>query len=813
MGIVLKARDTRLHRVVAIKVLAPELAVNPTARKRFLREAQAAAAVSHDHVVTIHAVDENETAGRPGLPYLVMEFIDGQSLQQKLDAQGSLPLDEVLRIGRQVAAGLAAAHAQGLIHRDIKPANILLQNGVQRVRITDFGLARAADDVGMTRTGEVTGTPQYMSPEQAQGLRVDVRSDLFSLGSVLYATCTGRSPFRAETTVASLRRVCDDQPRPLQDVNPEVPAWLVAIVDRLLEKDPDDRYQTAEEVAELLGKHLAHVQARVQAPASAPHSGPINPVPRGSAKRRHPRRRLAFVGMAVMAVAASLAVSEATGVTRLSETVVRIFTGEGTLVIEVDDPNVRISLDGEELRITGAGSLEIKLRPGQYQFQATKDGEPVKSEIVSISHGGRKIVRVTLEADVRAKTPGLEPAVENLKGAFFVQSAGGRTIGRFDSLSDAVLGSTAGDTIEIRGNGDYVCTPIQIRNGARILRAGSGYKPVLRFHCAQVGVAETMLQADDSLVMEGLELHWTSRQPFVSQTFLITTTGELHIANCSFYVDGDVGPHACIGATGKGSCEIRNCLFVNPGLAAVSMERVGDIGVIANCVHVGVSQALCMGGLNHPRYRLSHNTLVTEAQAFLTGHATFLAGELPRKYVDVDATGNVFDADVLWYFHDLDATAEEMDFGAGRAEARFPQWCAWRGEENLYLCRSRFAKWINDTGVTRWNGPTDLAGWNKLWDATEFGSIEGPVRFQGGDMLSRLRTSPAAITAEDFRLRPDSHGYQAGRDGRDFGADVDLVGPGTAYEYWKRTADYAAWRKLVGESMANAGADDPRSDD
>jgi serine/threonine protein kinase len=146
MGVVLKARDKMLNRVVAIKVLAPELASNPTARKRFEREAHAAAAVVHQHVVTIHAVDEDR------LPYLVMEFIAGQSLKEKIDRDGHLKLIEILRIGQQVASGLAAAHALGLMHRDVKPANILLENGVERVRITDFGLARAVDDVGMTRT-------------------------------------------------------------------------------------------------------------------------------------------------------------------------------------------------------------------------------------------------------------------------------------------------------------------------------------------------------------------------------------------------------------------------------------------------------------------------------------------------------------------------------------------------------------------------------------------------------------------------------------------------------------------------------------
>ena len=266
MGIVLRAVDANLNRVVAIKVLVPELAGNPQARRRFLREAQAAAAVCHDHVVTIHGVDDDEK-----LPFIVMEYIVGQSLQQKIDKSGPLGLKETLRIGMQIAAGLTAAHKQGLVHRDIKPANILLENGVERVKITDFGLARASDEVAITQFGQIAGTPQYMSPEQAMGHSVDQRSDLFSLGSVLYTMCTGRPAFRADSTVAVLRRVCDETPRPISELNPDIPDWLVAIVERLMAKAPEQRFQSASEVANLLEQWLAHCQqpGSVPRPASS----------------------------------------------------------------------------------------------------------------------------------------------------------------------------------------------------------------------------------------------------------------------------------------------------------------------------------------------------------------------------------------------------------------------------------------------------------------------------------------------------------------------------------------------------------------
>ncbi len=262
MGIVLRAVDPKLNRVVAVKALLPELAANPNARRRFLREAQAAAAVSHPHVVTIHAVDDTheDANGKPVPPFLVMECVVGQSLQQKLDRIGALRLTEILRISRQIGEGLAAAHKQGLIHRDIKPANILLENGVERVKITDFGLARAIDDITVTRTGEVCGTPQYMSPEQACGERVDQRSDLFSLGCLMYAMCTGHSPFRGDSIAHVIKRVTQDVPRPIVEQNPEIPNWLAEIIDCLLQKNPDHRFQTAEGLVAILEQHLARIQ-------------------------------------------------------------------------------------------------------------------------------------------------------------------------------------------------------------------------------------------------------------------------------------------------------------------------------------------------------------------------------------------------------------------------------------------------------------------------------------------------------------------------------------------------------------------------
>jgi len=254
-GIVVKAFDEKLHRVVAIKLMNPDLASTSPPRKRFLREAWTAAAVRHENIVGIHAVEEEP------IPYLVMEYIPGITLQQRLDQNGPLELPEILKIGQQMAAGMAAAHAANLIHRDIKPSNILLEEGIEaRVKISDFGLARAVDDASLTSSGLIAGTPMYMAPEQARGEILDHRADLFSLGSVLYQMTSGRPPFRAANTMAVLKRVCDDTPRPIQDVVPGVPDWLCSIVFRLLEKKPEARFQTAKEVADVFARCQAELQ-------------------------------------------------------------------------------------------------------------------------------------------------------------------------------------------------------------------------------------------------------------------------------------------------------------------------------------------------------------------------------------------------------------------------------------------------------------------------------------------------------------------------------------------------------------------------
>jgi serine/threonine protein kinase len=277
MGIVFEAEDTQLQRRVALKAMKPAV-LNPANRERFLHEARATAAIEHDHIVTIYQVGEDN-----GVPYLAMKLLQGKSLEDKLkDEGGWLPVAEVVRIGREVAEGLEAAHAKGLIHRDIKPANIWLEGERGRVKIVDFGLARAAEvDLNLTQEGLVMGTPAYMAPEQADDKPLDHRCDLFSLGSVLYRSVTGQFPFKGKDSMAIMMALATKQPDPPREIDPMVPAPLSDLIMRLLAKEPDERPRNAAAVSEALTAIEQELRAAPPAPKPAPssdHEGDLMPI-------------------------------------------------------------------------------------------------------------------------------------------------------------------------------------------------------------------------------------------------------------------------------------------------------------------------------------------------------------------------------------------------------------------------------------------------------------------------------------------------------------------------------------------------------
>ena len=245
MGVVYKAEDTRLKRTVALKFLPEEIGENPSSKERFLREARAAGALDHPNIAVVHDVGES-----PDGMFIAMAYYPGESIKKKIE-RGPLPIEEALELGRQIAEGLAAAHNSEIIHRDIKPANVMVTREGQ-AKIVDFGLAKLAGEVTLTRAGANVGTVVYMSPEQVRGERVDQRTDLWSLGVLLYEMITGKRPFSGKTEVTAINAILSEAPTPLLKGRPDCPELVEDLVLALLSKDREDRPTTAAVVAQRL---------------------------------------------------------------------------------------------------------------------------------------------------------------------------------------------------------------------------------------------------------------------------------------------------------------------------------------------------------------------------------------------------------------------------------------------------------------------------------------------------------------------------------------------------------------------------------
>lgn len=412
-SVVLEAFDTRLERIVAIKVLASESCRDPRTRERFKHEAKTAARISHPNVTQVLGVGEEDRA-----PYLVMEFVNGQSLQQRVEKEGALPVADVIHIALHIAKGLGAVHQHNLVHRDIKPSNIILAG--DGVKITDFGVARCDDHLGLTRTGEVPGTPEFMSPEQAQGLPVDERSDLFSLGSVMYMMATGKSPFEAATPLTAMRRVCDDAPEAIRELNPEVPMWLAAVVDRLLEKRADDRIATADALVRLI-------------------HGQVSPPPRNIRQRALKRTTTYTLYLGIL-----IAVCLVFCYYGPPNPIYPILVGAGYTSVYVEDPTIEVTISDGQFTLTQMGSVfACLLKPGPVHVTARKEGQKIDQQIVQLPP--RSYIEVVVDnPEAEDRVPEVRSRDPNRDAAMLLLSLGGRLRlvseeeGRIEPMIDAV---------------------------------------------------------------------------------------------------------------------------------------------------------------------------------------------------------------------------------------------------------------------------------------------------------------------------------------------------------------------------------------
>jgi hypothetical protein len=534
------------------------------------------------------------------------------------------------------------------------------------------------------------------------------------------------------------------------------------------------------------------------------------------------------------AAAGALGTAEATGVTNVRAAVIRLLTPEGTLVVETDDPAVKVTVEGDgDLVITGAGPQEVRLRAGSYRLRATKDGKPVALErdLVTITRGDRQIVRVRLEGESPAAAV---PKAE--RGAFVVLGGKGVAERKFDTLAEAVLSSSDGDTIEVRGNGPFVTEPVSFGTKRLTIRAATGYRPVIKGAAGRVGEdGWFLLRSQGPLVLEGLELQMTGP---LGEGIVHSVLSPLHVANCRFVHNRSVS----LWSSDTPVHTVRNCEFVSgPNIYATHIysypsnhgKMILENNVLSSPAGHALGLELRRPDLNDVAIHLKDNTVATRNSVIVMGLSVVPiaaeAGAVPdRQPVRWHVTANLFDSinptrspmpcklSLLlppdWY------REGDMPLSAKEAEELLPRLMAWREERNLY------GKGVSFQFMRRSKGPfgpkrtevdellpafRTLADWQRMWKAGDSGSLQGELRYEGGDVFDKMEVSPERITADDFRLRPDSPGYRAGKGGKDLGADVDLVGPGPAYERWKKTPEYQQWLKDTGQLRAEAPKPEP----
>jgi len=726
MGVVLEAEDTALKRVVAIKVLAAHVAEAPEATRRFVREARAAAAVTHENIVTVYAVDQS---GR--IPYLVMEYVEGVSLEERILAQGRLEPREVVRTGLQIASGLAAAHGRKLIHRDIKPGNILLEKKTGRAKISDFGLARVVDKSDASRPKLLVGTPEYMAPEQARGEAVDHRSDLFSLGSVLYAMCAGKTPFAAASTRAVITSVADAEVDDVSLLTSETPDWLVDVIQRLHAEDPDDRFQSASEVSRVLREAMLRMKGLTRSGQSEVLEADRVPRhPTGS--RRHARPGL---GPVVRWIADHRRIAAMVALAMF--VVVLLVIGSG------DQPAVAPVTPREP----------PPLEPGD---------------------------RIGREAIVAGQP-------------FAVLEVDGAAERHFKELADAIAAARDGEIVEVRGDGPFQSGPIDLGEKAITLRAAAGRRPQITLADNRDGSIDAVLiKTAGRLRLEGIEFHrGTARKPGqvagrAPDAILLVRSAPLEVINCRFTT---TGPAVGILAQQVSRCQVSNSEFVCLRGSAVDWAcSDGGRLELSNCVQVGQ-----LGLFVHfHRRELRDVSVRIDQSTFVTASAVRLVVPSGRilQPIEISSTLNVFDAtNAILEIERLREMRRVPPGGRKSLEPMPSSQLHWSGKQNLFQVGDEMLV-VRQQGrrvPVPW-APRRLRDWERFWRGNEQDSLESVPGDAARSLYERALDDPSVITADSFRLPTDSPGRKVGPSGRDLGARIEWVGPGAGYEAWKQSA-------------------------
>ncbi|MEW5700709.1 MAG: protein kinase [Candidatus Zixiibacteriota bacterium] len=532
MGEVYLATDTKLGRKVALKFLPREFATDPERRRRLELEATAASSLDHPNILTIYEINEHD-----GHPFIAMAYVDGVTLRDKLDA-GPLTLAKAMRYGVQLAAALGAAHARGIVHRDVKPDNVLI-GADDRARLTDFGLAKLKEPSGLTNRGATVGTVGYMSPEQAQGMDVDARSDIFSLGVMLYQMLTGKLPFAAEHAAAALYSIVHENPASIREVNPDVPSEAAGVVEKALAKRPDDRYPDG-----------TALEGDLRAIARALE---LSRISSGQIPLARPSRRLRVVWAALgsLAVLAGLVLVL---VPRLSRTTggIEARAQENTLAVmhfeNLSDPNdtARVGDVITELLTTDlSGSQYVKVVSSQRLYDLAKQEESADGRGI----GREQVTQIARKAG----------ATRMLTGA--LSKLGGRTIITAqisDVSSGDVIGSERVDGEDLYAMVDDLSVRIKRRLGLSEMQAQAGDLPVAEVTSANPEAYREYLQGMDHFYA----LDWADAHRSFDRALAIDSTFALAYLRkgIAYFSDGQRQKGmAMMAAAGRHMAKVTGC--------------------------------------------------------------------------------------------------------------------------------------------------------------------------------------------------------------------------------------------------------------
>lgn len=752
MGLVLKCRDPKLNRIVAIKLLSPRMSDDETCRQRFLREARAAAAINQPNVVTIYAVVDRES-DEPGAlgPYIVMEFVNGPSLREYMEQHGSLTPKQVAQLGVQIAQGLAAAHARGVIHRDIKPANIVMDLQSGRVKLTDFGLARLDDDVTLTRTGVIAGTPAFMSPEQALGKPLDHRSDLFSLGSVLYVLCSGQLPFEQTKTQTVVERVLTDDPQSLAEVSPQMPNELAEIIGRLHAKDPNHRIDSALEVV----RGLKQLVKRLDRDGWG--KGPLT---NGSATK-----------------VPQTQVDHSRATTGI-ETVIE----PGTTCVSVSQQKYGIFVGATVIAVLGIIITGWMLGPDSNQ-PAPQTSQKVDAEV---------------DAWLARNLGEASPQQPRHDSRFRLTSHGGQQFHTLEDAVRAIVESPQEEAIlEVTSSVPIPFVPVTFQQKRVTIKAAPGERPIFLSH---VQGEIPLIDVENDLVLQGLEIqHLAPHNAFQNgpgflpvSTTIRVRNGRLRAANCRFAI---TLPARCFEVRGGDGIDLMNC-EIHSGLGAgvelfLDADDADVTAKFENCVmRCGrIAELKRLSANRSGQVLMLRNTMICER--------LFELMDLPNQGPvngfrpwNVRAFDNLIHANtaVLAFRGGVPIRASD-DSSAEPLRPVFPRFLFWAGNRNHY---SGKGNWIvrqmrNELPQPPPRAPVTLDDWQSVWLNHDKNSIHVPGRFLNPEVTSVIGALQLVDSPEAFMTHADEQLAA--------GANLSEIGPGPAYFDWVKTSAAQAWFK------------------